>query len=192
MAKRYDQMFPLIDQVKPRRIIEIGVHRGIRAAKLCARALEHRSSVRYTGFDVFDTMNAEFQEQALNGKGAPNEQQAKARLLSLGGGLKFEFAIGDTRKTLHGTEQMVDFAFIDGDHRVDAIAGDYAAVAGAECVVFDDYYRPDENGHLPDLTLYGANATVDALMAAGRRVEILPAGDRCKHGGYSHLAVVWK
>ena len=191
MAKRYDQMFPLIDQVKPRRINEIGVHRGIRAAKLCARALEHRASVRYTGFDVFDTMDAAFQEEALNGKGAPSQQQAQARLLSLGGALKFEFVVGDTRKTLHGTEQSADFAFIDGDHRVDAIAGDYAAVAGARCVVFDDYYRPDENGYLPDLALYGANAVVDELAKAGRKVEILPVGDRCKHGGFSHLAVVW-
>lgn len=192
MAKRYDQMFPLIDQVKPRRIIEVGVHRGIRAAKLCARALLHRKSVHYTGFDVFDTMDMQFQELALNGKGAPSEAQAAARLSSIGDSLTFQFVVGDTRQTLHGSEQQVDFAFIDGDHRVDAVVGDYVAVAGAQCVVFDDYYRPDERGQMPDARLYGANSTVDALVAAGRKVEILPVGDQCKHGGFSHLAVVWR
>lgn len=192
MAKRYDKMFPLIDQVKPIRIIEVGVHRGIRASKLCKRALLHRESVRYTGFDVFDTMDMEFQELALNGKGAPSQAQAAARLSALGHSLAFELVVGDTRQTLHGTEQAADFAFIDGDHRVDAVVGDYVAVAGAHCVVFDDYYRPDERGQMPDVRLYGANSTVDALVAAGRKVEILPVGDRCKHGGISHLAVVWR
>jgi hypothetical protein len=191
MAKRYDQMFALIDKVKPERIIEVGVHRGIRAAKLCARALVYRQAVDYTGFDVFDTMDAVFLEQALKGKGAPSEAAAASRLNSLGAALSHRFVVGDTRLTMHGTEQAADFAFIDGDHRVDAIAGDYAAVAGARCVVFDDYYRADENGWLPDLALYGANAVVDELAAAGRKVQILPVADRCKHGGVSHLAVVW-
>lgn len=191
VAKRYDQMFGLIDQVKPASIVEVGVHRGIRAAKLCDQALKHSPRVRYTGFDVFDTMDAKFQDAALNGKGAPSESQARERLSGCAAGLSFRFVVGDTRMTLHGKSVKADFVFIDGDHRVEAIAGDYAALAGAKCVVFDDYYRPDEDGATPDLSLYGANQLVDSLEAAGLRVEVLPIADKCKHGGYSHLAVVW-
>lgn len=192
MAKRYDQMFALIDKVKPQTIVEIGVHRGIRGAKLCSRALEHRKSVRYVGYDVFDTVSEEYQSEALNGKGAPSKANAEARLAGCGSGLTFEFVIGDTRDTLHGKTVEADFAFIDGDHRVDAIVGDYAALADARCVVFDDYYIADAGGIAPDLEQYGANQMVDALREAGAKVDILPIGDACKHGGYSHLAVVWK
>jgi hypothetical protein len=81
-----------------------------------------------------------------------------------------------------------DFAFIDGDHRVEAIAGDYAALRNTRVVTFDDYYLPDAQGKTPDLTKYGANAIVDAITDA--TVVILPVGDQCKHGGYSRLALV--
>lgn len=191
MAKRYEQMVPLIHQIQPRTIVEVGVHRAMRAALLCRTALEY-GPVTYTGYDVFDTMGAAFQEAALNGKGEPTEEAARRRLDAVEGKFTYSFVIGDTRDTLHGKSIPADFAFIDGDHRVDAIAGDYAALAGSRCVVFDDYYRPDDHGNLPDLTLYGANQTVDALADAGRRVEILPKGDGCNCGGTSHLAVVWR
>lgn len=189
MAKRYDQMFALIDTLRPARIVEVGVHRGVRAAKLCARALMYRPTVEYIGFDVFDTLGADFQAEALNGKGAPSQEEAAMRL-SRSVGTEFRFVVGDTRDTLHGKPVEADFAFIDGDHRVDAIAGDYAALKDVPCVVFDDYYVPDKLGRIPDLSLYGANATVAALAKEGRNVEVLPIGDPCKHGGLSHLAVV--
>lgn len=181
-------MFTLIDQLRPRRIIEVGVHRGVRAAKLCARAMLYAPTVDYIGFDVFDTADAAFQADALNGKGAPSKDEAARRLSRPG--VKYAFVVGDTRETLHGGDWEADFAFIDGDHRIEAIAGDYAALASVPCVVFDDYYRPDAKGRCPDLTRYGANATVDGLAAQGRTVDILPIGDACKHGGLSHLAVV--
>lgn len=191
MAKRYEQLYPLIDQVKPKKIVEIGVHRALRGAAMSRAALEHRKSVEYVGYDVFDQATPEFQQQALNGKGAPSEAMARERLRSIGG-LQFSFVVGDTRETLGGQKVKADFAFIDGDHRVDAVRSDYAALADCPCVVFDDYYRPGPDGRIPDLTKYGANAVVDELAVQGMRVEILPAADECKHGGYSHLAVVWK
>lgn len=183
MAKRYDQMLALIDEVKPTSIIEVGVHRGMRANQLCTHAAGYRE-VTYTGFDVFDTMDADFQEAALNGKGMPSKDVAAARLKRIDM-LDFSFVVGDTRDTLHGKARYADFAFIDGDHRVDAIRGDYEALKDCKIVVFDDYYVGDDK---PDTALYGANQIVDALPH--ERVEILPIGDPCKHGGMSHLAVV--
>lgn len=191
MAKRYEQLLALIDQVKPAKIVEVGVHTALRGAAMCKKALEHRPAVEYVGYDVFDMVGIGFQEQALNGKGAPDQAKARNRLRAIGG-LTYSFVVGDTRETLGGKTVEADFAFIDGDHRVEAVRIDYAALADCRCVAFDDYYRPGPDGTTPDLTVYGANAVVDELAAAGRRVEILPDADVCKHGGFSHIAVVWK
>lgn len=188
MANRYAQLLALAAQLRPRHIIEVGVHRGIRAAKMCQAA----GAERYTGFDVFDTLPESFQGDALNGKGMVDGTDARRRLDArvARGRFEYELVIGDTRETLHGKPRRADLAFIDGDHRVEAIAGDYAALADCPVVVFDDYYRPDKSGVQPDLEQFGANRTVDALLAAGMNVEVLPVGDRCAHGGLSHLAVV--
>lgn len=187
MAKRYEQMLQLVEQVKPREIVEIGVHKGVRAEKLCREALLHSSSVKYVGYDVFDSEDERFQADALNGKGAPSKEQASNRLKKIPG-LMHLLVTGDTRVTLAGKKVQADFAFIDGDHRVEAIQSDYDALSECSCVVFDDYYT---GGDL-DLTKYGANAVVDALNEKGMRVEILPTKDRCNHGAFTQLAVVWK
>lgn len=187
MAKRYDQMLPLIAEHRPRKIVEVGVHRALRAMKLCQEALKYRDWVSYTGYDVFETMDPKFQEAALNGKGTALQAEAENRLRTVHG-LEWQLIVGDTRDTLHGTEVEADFAFIDGDHRVEAIAGDYAALRNTRVVTFDDYYLPDAQGKTPDLTKYGANAIVDTITDA--TVVILPVGDQCKHGGYSRLALV--
>jgi len=191
LAKRYDQMLVLITQVKPRTIVEVGVHRALRASKLCREALKCSPEVHYIGYDVFDTMGEEFQAQALNGKGTPTEREARKVLDAMPTGFTYELVIGDTRETLHGRHVAADFAFIDGDHRVEAIRSDYRSV-DADCIVFDDFYSAGHDGRVPDLSEYGANAVVDELIAAGARVDILPVADLCNHGGMTRLAVVWR
>jgi hypothetical protein len=183
-------MLPLIDEVKPRVIVEVGVHGALRANLLCRRALTY-GRVHYIGYDVFATMGEQFQADALNGKGTATEARARERLDAICRDhpkFSYELKIGDTRKTLHGHGVQADFAFIDGDHRVDAIAGDYEALKSGRCVVFDVYYLPGRSGQLPDLSEYGANAIVDALPQ--ERVSILDCGDTCDHGAVSRLAVV--
>lgn len=190
MAKRYSQLVGLITRVKPLSIVEVGVHRGVRAQLMCKAAIEIKSAVRYTGFDVFDSVDARFHESALNGKGAPSLNQAQDRLKSIAG-VRYEFVVGDTRHTLAGRNIAADFAFIDGDHRVATIRSDYTALQQCGCIVFDDYYTPGSDGALPDLSRYGANAVVDEIRAAGRHVELLPMRDICNHGAYTQLVVVW-
>lgn len=191
MAKRYDQLIDIARKYQPRRIVEVGVHRALRAVGMVGAA----GAEEYIGYDVFETMDAAFQEDALNGKGMPTEEAARRRLdgyRSKHKGFNYSFIIGDTRDTLHGKSVFADLAFIDGDHRVDAVRGDYEALAESSIVVFDDYYRPDPDGRCPDPSLYGANQVVDALEAAGAKVRILPLGDVCKHGGVSYLAAVYR
>ena len=193
MAKRYLQMLGLVAEAKPSIIVEVGVHKAIRAAMLCNEAMRHSKSVRYIGFDVFETMGEEFQKEALNGKGTPMESDARRMLntvantyLSFG----YELRVGDTRDTLHGTSVPADFAFIDGDHRVEAIRGDWLSLNGSKMVVFDDFYLPGFRGELPDLRKFGANTVVEEARENGWSVEILPTGDVCNHGAIAHLAVV--
>jgi hypothetical protein len=183
MAKRYEQLIDICLKEQPRTIVEVGVHRAMRAVRMCQAV---RGPVHYIGFDVFDTMDAEFQEAALNGKGMPSESRARMRLDELKRrkpDFTYELIVGDTRETLAGKTVKCDLAFIDGDHRVDAIASDFAAI-DAPVIVLDDYYAGD---NIPDLFLYGANQVAHAVSA-----EILPEGDTCKHGGTSYLAVVRK
>jgi hypothetical protein len=155
--------------------------------------LKHSANVRYIGYDVFDTMGEKFQREALNGKRTQSEARARQSFDPIAKqyqSFSYELHVGDTRKTLHGTPVSADFAFIDGDHRVDAIREDWLALSSSKCVVFDDYYKPGPGGSLPDLSKYGANVVIDELIAEGRSVEILPVGDLCTHGAIAHLAVV--
>lgn len=193
MAKRYRQMIPIIAATKPSVIVEVGVHKGLRGAALSFEALRHNREVRYVGFDVFETKGDQFQLDALNGKRTPSESRAHRTfqpLVDQHPGFTYTFTIGDTRDTLHGQRIDADFAFIDGDHRVEAIRGDYEALRGSSVVVLDDYYVPGVSGVMPDLSRYGANAVVDQLRAEGVSVEILPSRDVCNHGAISCLAVV--
>lgn len=191
MAKRYEQLMTLIDLHKPKVIVEVGVHRAMRGMKMCQRALIHREKVNYIGFDVFETETPEFQEQALNGKGIPLQADAEARMKGIAQKheqFSWQFVVGDTNSTLHDAQIKCDFAFIDGDHRVEVIRGDAAAL-DCPVLVFDDYYQPLD-GQMPDVEKFGANKVVAEMEAAGARVTILPAADKCKHGGVAHLAVV--
>lgn len=189
MAKRYDQLIELVRKHQPRTIVEIGVHKGIRARKMC-EAVE--GDVHYVGYDVFDTMDAAFQEAALNGKGPPSEAEVRRRLDNLKAdkpGFTYELIVGDTRDTLHGKAIEADFVFIDGDHRIDAIIGDYMAVADSKIVALDDWYKPGKDGSIPDLQQFGANI-IGSLYDGD--IDVLPKGDVCKHGGISHIAVIYR
>lgn len=192
MMQRYRQLVQLVSEIKPASIVEVGVHRAIRADAMCREALVHRPDVTYFGFDVFEHETAQFHADALNGKGIPPEAIARGKLSAIAASfLRFNYRlfVGDTRVTLHGDPIKADFAFIDGDHRVSVIRGDYEALSESGCIVFDDYYTPGPRGQLPDLSKFGANAIVDEL-AATHRVDILPVKDPCNHGAFTQLAVV--
>lgn len=193
MAKRYAQMIPLIAAIQPRTIAEVGVHRAKRAVMLCREALKY-GPVHYIGYDVFETKDAAFQADALNGKGTPLEAHARAHLDALAAefpDFSYELIVGDTRDTLQKHPLIVDFAFIDGDHRVEVIEGDYLALCGSRLVVLDDYYLASPACAL-DLSKYGANTLVGELIGNWHETEILPVGDVCNHGGIAHLVAVSK
>jgi hypothetical protein len=184
---RYDQLLTLIALFKPRSIAEVGTNAGERGLAMCREALKHRSQVRYIGFDVFDSEPEAFHQQAFNGKGFFPRHAVAARFAALTHelpGLAFHLHQGRTTQTLHSNPLRVDFAFIDGDHRIEAIAADYVALQGSRIIVFDDYYTPEQT--TVDLKRIGCNGVVAGLP----NHVVLPLEDRFDHVGPIRMAVV--
>lgn len=187
---RYSQICDIVARVRPASLVEVGTHKAKRALMMCRVALRYSPRVTYVGYDVFEHAGEGFQRAALNGKGTAQEAQVRKALHGLERSFPDRFSwqlvVGDTRKTLAGRLILADLVFIDGDHRVETIRSDYAAVASSRCVIFDDYYVPGAKGGLPDLAVYGANAVVDEIEG----VQVLPTTDQVKMGWGIRLAMV--
>lgn len=178
--RRYNRLTKLVTFNKPKRIIEIGTHKGKRAEQLCREALRY-NAVHYVGYDLFEDATDETNHRELNGKGPGSEEAARERLEKLKGEFEdftFELIKGDTRETLHGTDQRADFVFIDGGHSEETIGGDYDAVKHSRLVVFDDYYTGDVPAG------FGCNNVVADLQH-----ELMPEEDSAGNIGI-RLAVV--
>ncbi len=67
-----------------------------------------------------------------------------------------------------------DFAFIDGDHRVEAIRRDYAALAKSDVIVFDDFY--DASSSLPKVSPVRFFEDNEQALADMKRMSELEAG----------------
>lgn len=187
-SSRYSQLAILIALMKPRTIIEVGTNRGDSAVTMCREALKHRRQVHYIGFDVFDTRDEDFHRHVFNAKQVASRQFVRDRLDSIRSqfsSFTFELIEGETSTTLHGRSLRADFVFIDGDHRVEVIRCDYAAVAKSNVIVFDDFYDASSN-HGHELSLkFGCNQ----LVAALKDVTILPLGDSFPSTGLIRMAV---
>jgi uncharacterized Rossmann fold enzyme len=180
---RYDQLIKLVDLCRPKTIVEVGVHKGKRAERMCLEALKHNAFVHYTGYDLFDEASQETDAAEKNGKGAPDLVEAQQKLDRLKmdyPGFTWDFVKGDTRQTLHGKSITVDFAFIDGGHSVETIRGDYEALKSSRLIAFDDYYTKGV-----DTKQFGCNEVI-----RGRTYTVLPWEDWVRGDGRTRLAVV--
>ena len=185
--KRYEKMTQLIQQVKPKTILEIGTWSGDRAMQLVQDALQYQPEVHYIGYDLFEDATPETDREELNVKRHFSTEQVNTRLENFRKKTRLNFSWelikGNTRETL--TPQVVDFAFVDGGHSLETIESDWEAVKNSKMVVFDDYYLPDENNLIPDVEHWGANKIVERIGAT----VFTDTNDRVKEGGYVTLAV---
>lgn len=203
---RYDVIFDLIDEVKPRSIIEIGVARAVRAKEMSARAMRHHKHFHYIGYDVFDSVGEyntpkaqEFHKQAHNHKRVESRRWCLRKLQNMAEGrhspaypgFTFRLIEGRTQDTLHGKNVGADLVFIDGDHRTEVIRADYAAVRSSKLVIFDDYFIADERG-CPDTEKFGCNKVLDDFDPANMRWEWSQKADPCADKGKSQLLIVWR
>lgn len=188
---RYSQLQTLIALVKPETIVEVGTNRGDSAVAMCLEALKHRAKVHYAGYDVFDTKDQAFHRCVFNGKGAVSRQFVHDRLESIRSqnpSFTFELLEGETASTLHPRPVRADFAFIDGDHRLEAIKRDYTAVAESRVIVFDDFYDASSSQGQELSGQFGCNE----LVADLKDVTILPLADTFPATGPIRMAVVMR
>lgn len=182
---RYAALSRIARLVSPATFIEVGVHTGLRGADVIRATLGTRDSTHYIGYDVFETEPEEFHAQVHNGKGIPTKVQAMRNLsAAIGGRGQVTLHVGRTQTTLHGQRVVCDMAFVDGDHRVEAIRADVEAVIGkANVVVLDDFYSGG-----PDTNVFGCNKVV-AAFGAGHAL-LLPGHDPIKGGGTTSMVAV--
>jgi predicted O-methyltransferase YrrM len=184
MANRYKKILDLIDIFQPESIVETGVWNGENAIRMIATAQNYSKNVTYIGYDLFEDGNAELDALEFNIKPHNTLEAVKQRITEMCPNAYINLIRGNTRETLKPV--TVDFAFIDGGHSLETIKHDYEMLRGCSVIVLDDYYLPDENGEMPDISKVGCNRIVGDLPHA-----IIDTGDKVATGGTVALAVVF-
>lgn len=159
--QRYENLLRLIDEIRPGRILEIGVWRCHQALAMIERAQAYQETVEYWGFDLFEPMSDEMKTlETAKSRPALSLEAATALLATTGA--EIHLTKGNTRQTLPqkiSSMPPMDFIFIDGGHSVATIKSDWLQVAhlmhGRTVAVLDDVY--------PDDRSIGAQAVVDII-----------------------------
>lgn len=177
--RRYVNLFRTIYERRCADLVEIGTWNGIHAEQMItvASARSPLSSVRYTGFDLFEDLTDEqFREEFS--KRPPSYQEVLARLERTGAEVSLHR--GNTRQTLPKATQVLeraDLVFIDGGHSIETISADWDAVRRAlrprTTVLFDDYY-PDRT---PELQGLGCQTIIDNLDPRLYTAEVMEPTD---------------
>jgi len=154
---RYEYILDVIDILKPESIIEIGVAKGVNAVKMVQKA---GFNVEYTGYDVFDYSDKEWHHMVGNGKESKPVEHIRKMVEPLCS--ETTLVKGMTQDTLWSNPKEADLVFLDGDHRVDAIQGDFDAVKNSKVVIFDDYYIDGKHSDY-EIDKFGCNQVVEKL-----------------------------
>lgn len=185
IARRYEQLIDIVREHKPKRLLEIGTWKGLRAIQFHAVSPE----TEYVGFDLFESATEETDANEKNVKKHVIEQDVADRLSSAG--MKFRLYRGDTKKTLNDYlkdfgEKSADLIYIDGGHSVETIRSDWEhakkAIKEGGLIIFDDYYTgmSDE-----EMRKFGAQEVLKDVPHF-----ILPTVDDVLNGGNVQMAVV--
>ena len=160
LNSRYDYMLATVPILKPKKIIEVGIARGIRASQLIKLSKNFNSEINYIGYDVFDTKDDKFHEMVGNGKKVSSKESIYNLLKQFTNNVTLYE--GETQDTLWGNNVVGDMVFIDGDHRVDAIRSDFQSLINSELIILDDYYI---NGFYKnfDAKYFGCNKIIDEI-----------------------------
>jgi hypothetical protein len=190
--KRYDQIIEVINELKPKKILEVGTWNGGRAVRMCVAALKHDLNISYLGFDLFEDADAETDAYELNVK-PHNAKQAVQKILEENlPSCTINLVKGNTNETLKGFKGQYDFAFIDGGHSIETIRNDGDNTSHIPFRIFDDYYIPDNQARCPDITKYGCNLYIESLDTSKYEIRILEGADKIRGGGFVQLVNVIK
>lgn len=197
--QRYAQLLGIIQEEKPKTIVEIGAWSGDRAIEMATQLIADDLPCHYVGFDLFEEATDETDEAELNVKKHFSLDDVKNKLAGFAGEhpkFTFELFKGNTRTTLANFDpdqfEGPVMAFIDGGHSCHTIASDLNAVLGCDVIVLDDYYREDEDGKMPDTSKYGCNHVLESVGEAGEHYHVMPVYDRVKDGGFVQMVSIGK
>ena len=175
---------------------------------MATKALEESDKVHYTGFDLFEEATAETDAEEFNVKKHFTEKQVNEKLTAFANSIneaeddkQFTFCLikGNTRQTLdiisnsdacNSRNIKPDFAFIDGGHSLKTIEHDYSKLGHIPIVVFDDYYRLDEAGKIPDIKKVGCNLMFEELAVKDSKKFLINADDKVSDGGFVGFGVI--
>lgn len=155
-------MLSVLQIIKPKKLIEVGISRGIRASQLIQLSQKFNQDIEYLGFDVFDTKDSEFHRMVGNGKKVASMQQIYEFLSKLCE--RVSLIQGTTEETLWGKSFQGDLVFIDGDHRLVSIINDFESLKNSKLIVLDDYYINGQYKEF-DAKYYGCNGLVEKFSS---------------------------
>ena len=205
---RYSALVGLIKEYKSKNILEVGTWNGDRAIQMAITALKESNKVHYTGFDLFEEATDATDQEEFNVKKHFSEKDVNEKLTAFANSVneaddekQFTFCLikGNTRQTLkivsntdacNSKNIKPDFAFIDGGHSLKTIEHDYNKLAHVPIVVFDDYYRPDEEGKIPDIKKVGCNILFEELDVKDSKKFLISSDDHVADGGCVGFGVI--
>ena len=178
--KRYSNLLKIILKIKPKKLLEIGIYKGLRSLEMIKAAKSFNSEIKFYGFDMFEIF---FDKKDI----LSNELSKKPMKMKIIKGLvqthaKIKLIRGNTSKTLHKfpKKNKIDFIFIDGGHSVKTIKNDWSQskklMHKNTIVVFDDFYTGDKNL----IKKFGCNKIIESL-SNNYLVEYLKPKDYIPH-----------
>lgn len=175
--KRYLNLLVLILIYRPKKILEIGVYNGRRSLQMIEAAKIFSKDVHYYGFDLFQDSN----KSIIKRERSKTASRINDILKLLSKHAKVFLFKGFTKQTLKRfakkNKARVDFAFIDGGHKVETIASDYyyckRICKKKSIIVFDDFYSLNQ----PNTKKFGSNKIFFKLKDR-QKIKLLPLEDK--------------
>lgn len=173
-ARRYSQLFNLVEKIKPKNIMEIGVYDGENSLKIIkiAQRYNKKDEINYFGFDLFEsldkrTYDKEISKQPLSYDSILNKLKKTNSNISLFKGNTLETLPKNYKKL-----PKMDLIIIDGGHSLETINNDWKyclkLMNKKTYVLFDDYWNRLDSGCKP---------LIDSLDRKKYYVDILPKQD---------------
>ena len=190
---RYKQLAEIIRHYKPKSIIETGTWNGGRVIEMALAAFENQDELEYKGFDLFedatpDTDDEEFNVKAHNTKAAVIKRLQEFRKKMMEKKKVFTFSIGkgNTRDIL--PEATADLVLIGGGNSYKTVKNDFDKLKKSKIILFDHYFREDEDKLMPKEDYQGVNKFVNNNKKF--KHIVLPSSDKVLGGGFTHLCVI--
>ena len=201
MPTRYKQILEIIEEYKPKSIIEVGTWNAGRAIEMALTSFKHHDEIVYKGFDLFEDATTETDIEEFNVK-AHNTQSAvikrlkefRAKMMKDKKVFTFEIGKGNSRDMLKDrTDLNADFVLIGGGNSIKTVASDYKHLKHNPIVMIDHYFLEDKDGNQTSEEFQGTNKVLDQLKKEKNksiRQWVLPSADKVRGGGHTHLAII--